>query len=828
MNNIRNNEPCSFAIVIGINAYHSDIGRLQTAVKDAEKLSQVLSQSYHHQVHLMLDEDATLKKLNHLIEQLQQSKLPLGDEMVEIQENDRVFFYFAGHGIALDALESDDGQPNGYLIPQDANKDENSFLPMQKLHDALVNLPNRHLLVILDCCFAGAFRWASLTREPLRRDKVYLERYERYLQGSAQQVITSAAHNERALDVLSRLGEHGFGSSGEHSPFAEALIDALSGNGDVMNNGVITATELYLYLHHELGKKTQKQTPGLCQLKNHDSGEYIFLLPDFDVNNLEKAPLLDESANPYRGLNPYEREHSHLFFGRQRAVEALKAHLSHPEKPSLTAVLGASGIGKSSLVKAGLLPVLPQERWHILEPITPGISPFAALAKAISPIINESATSVEVNQIHTLSKELQQPEVLKAILKQWKSNHSTKLLLVIDQFEELITQCDLKEQKQFLALLKAIVAECGEQVHVIITLRSEFEVYFSQLLLTLELWSAARFVVEPMEYDELREAIEKPATEEIIYFEPPDLVNQLLRDISHMPGALPLLSFTLSELYIKYLKRRGSNRAMTWDDYQALGGVMGSLTTRATEVYEQLVAKDSAYEKTVCNVMLRMVALEGGALARRRVLKSELEYLDAQENNRVKNFLDCFCQARLIVANQDSSDNTYYEPAHDALVHKWDKLQTWIKREQETLTLQQNLTPDTIYWLKKNRHLGVLWTHHPDIKLLEQVLKSENNWLNKLETEFVKMSLEQKHSKMQFTQQYLHQSYLDTVMPKLIGSNCGKENLLILLVPLPLQNFGKVQENKREDWLSQAVVYSVDCTQVNKVDIQKIVACQIP
>jgi Caspase domain len=365
----------NFAVVIGVNQYINGIPPLETAVNDASELAKILAEEYEYKVLHLLDTDATQSKLNALLTTFAQQQLPLADELIQLQESDRLLFYFGGHGIALGGLDNTDG-PAGYLVPQDARRDDsNTWVAMQRLHDALIELPCRHLLIILDCCFAGAFRWAGLQREAVRSHKMYQERYQRFISGCAQQVITSAADDEKAADSLLNFGQRG--NINGHSPFAELLFKALLGQADFTQDGVITATEIYLYINNELGKTIAKQTPGLCQLKRHNKGEYIFPIPGFDAKKLDKAPPLDENKNPYRGLESFEEKDSSLFFGRKALIEKLQNFIiSQP----LTVVLGASGSGKSSLVKAGLIPYLKNSgQWRILAPIRPGKSPFTAL-----------------------------------------------------------------------------------------------------------------------------------------------------------------------------------------------------------------------------------------------------------------------------------------------------------------------------------------------------------------------------------------------------------------------------------------------------------------
>ncbi|MBW4477809.1 MAG: caspase family protein [Tolypothrix brevis GSE-NOS-MK-07-07A] len=794
----------NFAIIIGINNYQNGIRELKTAVPDALKLAEIIQKQHEtlkpqyqaqnrYKVQLFLNQRANLSQLKQLIADFQKGQISLDNEKVTVTESDRILFYFAGHGIALDALENQEG-PAGYLIPQDATSgDSNTYLPMQELHDALNTLPCRHMLAILDCCFAGAFRWASLKREAVRKVKVYKERYDRFISDAAWQVITSAADDQKALDSL---GTRGIVTDGneEHSPFAKALFDALLGKGaDLNQDGIITATEIYSYLRDQVEILTeahyQRQTPSLCPLRKHDKGEFIFLSPKFDRDKLEDAPKLDEKNNPYRGLSSYDEKDSNLFFGREEQIKKLYQKVVD-NKQQLTLVLGASGTGKSSLVKAGLIPKLRDDKtWRILPPFRPGESPLKSLnnvLESVKQLSIPSSPEVTSSRFFTPAEES---------LGNWfKNNPQAKLLVVIDQFEELITLSKSEEAEKFQTFIKNSLAKYPNNIHVVITLRLDFEAQFQTSVLK-DFWNHdARFVVPPMSQNEFREAIEKPASEKVVYFDPPSLVDELINEVVQMPGALPLLSFTLSELYLKYLgDRTRDNRALTKDDYEKLGRVVGSITKRANQEYEKLVAKDSKYKDTVRRVMLRMISLQGGELARRQVPKSELVYLNREESDRVQTVIKRFSEARLIVEGSNPQGEPYVEPAHDALVQGWDKLLTWKKEEEENLILQRRLTPAAeewksvtsklqpsglqtkIDWLDRrlysienlfnkvnarlisrwqktqNQHkssidkpVEFLWNGNPYLDVLNQELQSNNNWFNQLEAEFVQQSVLQK------------------------------------------------------------------------------------
>ncbi|MCU0549452.1 MAG: caspase family protein [Leptolyngbya sp. Prado105] len=714
----------NLAIVIGINDYRNGIAPLQTAVNDARQLVKVLQEKHEYQVWLYLDAIATLKNLKDLLE----TTLPQ-----TVTQDDRLLFYFAGHGIALNS----DNEPAGYLIPQDAKQGEvQTYLPMTDLKAALEQLPCRHFLGILDCCFAGAFRWGSTRDLFVAPEVIHLERYYRFTQDPAWQIITSAASDQKALDAFALNPARE--KLGEHSPFADALIKALSGDADCYppatfgkraGDGVVTATELYLYLRDRVELATeshrQRQTPGLCSLKKHDKGEYIFLTPGHPLN-LPPAPPLDESKNPYRGLASFEAEHKALFFGRTESVEHLEKFVtSHP----LTVVLGASGSGKSSLVKAGLIPKLEAAKWRSIV-IRPGKSAYAALNIALQQEITAQKSYVD-------------------LIADWKrDNPDIKILLVIDQCEELITLCQNEQDSHsFLDELEQVIAEHSGTMRVILTLRSDFEPQLRDLALK-DRWAAARFIVPAMSRSQLRDVIEKPAEARVMYFHPNELVEQLIDEVADMPGALPLLSFALSELYLKYLKRqhhahlRGEtlDRAITQADYDELGGVTRSLTQRADQECDAL---GEAYEQTIKLVMLRMVAIGGGELARRRVSWAELIYPPARAK-QVKAVTAQFSAARLLVEGQDAEGNCYVEPAHDALIQGWAKLRNWATAEKN-LDLQRRLTPAAFEW-KTKQQKRFLWNADPYLEVLQKEIlnSSDQNWLNQVETEFVQCSIQQR------------------------------------------------------------------------------------
>ncbi|HKG59671.1 MAG TPA: caspase family protein [Pyrinomonadaceae bacterium] len=714
----------SFGIILGINAYQNGVPKLSTAAADAETLSQILTDKHEYECFLRVDQEVTLSGLKKLLDE---------DLPQLVTPNDRVVFYFAGHGVATNG---DDG-PEGYLLPQDARlDDERTFLPMTELNQSLCALQCRHMLVILDCCFAGAFRWSSIrTLRPIPK-VIHREQYEYFVKDPAWQAIASSAYDQTASDKRHE--------TDKHSPFAKALFAGLLGEADVFppatNNGmkgdgVITATELYLYLRAAVEGAPEafpeRQTPTLWPIhRKHGKGEFIFRVPDRKPD-LPPAPPLNRENNPYRGLMPYDEKHRELFFGRQRAITDLTARVT---EQALTVVVGASGTGKSSLVKAGLLPRLRDvpENWQILSPLRPGKNPLQALSNLLTSASEPTAAFAA------------ETPVLSDVVQSWCAQHpEAKLLLVVDQLEELVTMCrDLEERQTFLSLLADCLERHGDQFHLVITLRSDFEPHFSSSPLK-EGWQAARFVIAPMTQDELRDAIEGPAVARVLRFEPPELVDRLINEVVQMPGALPLLSFALSEMYFKYLERRSDDRALTEADYNSLGGIAGALRRRATEEYN---LQDQQQRDTMRRAILRMVSLEGGEVARRRVPLAELTYDDAAENERIGHIIEQLTAARLILRDADGDGVEYVEPAHDALVLGWNNLWEWIREEQQhqdNLLLQRRLTEAANDWSKGGRKPGQLWDDDPRLPQITSISTVRRNWFSALESEFITRSVKQ-------------------------------------------------------------------------------------
>ncbi len=665
----------SYAVVIGIDTYGEGIPRLRTAANDARRVAKTLAELHGYEVIRLIDAEATRERVTNLLT----TELP-----ARVGPDDRVLVYWAGHGVALDG----DTGPNGYLLPSDARRsDDSSFLYMPFVHDSLTALQCRHMLVVLDACFSGAFRWSGTRAIVQENDVLYREKFERFVRDPAWQLITSAAQDETALDQLSA-GPLGSRDGDEaHSPFAMAFFNAIDGAADVVGgDGIVTATEAYAYLDDVLQQAStdagKRQTPGLWPMRKHEKGQYIFFVPGRELA-LPEAPPLSYESNPWRGLASYEAADAPLFFGRDAAIGSLSAFIA---EQTLTVVLGASGTGKSSLVKAGVIPKLGDAQWHVLPAVRPGAAPLSSVADAASSL---SPTG---------ERPKDNTDVLATVGHWCSANPERRLVLVVDQAEELVSMTRVPADRDaFLALIARILDANGDRVRVVMTLRTDFEPQFDHAELASR-WEAARFVVPPMSRADLQAVIEEPAARRVLYFDPPALVGTLLDEVTNMPGALPLLSFALSEMYVRYINRRGTDRALSSDDYKQLGGVVGAIRSRAEEEYNAL---DAPHQATMQAMLLRMVGGGSGVLARRRVSNLELVHTSADENARVANVRHALVSARLLVEGRDADGEAYLEPAHDALVRSWGRLLQWIQQASADLfplVTRQKLAIEAVDW----------------------------------------------------------------------------------------------------------------------------------
>ena len=397
------------------------------------------------------------------------------------------------------------------------------------------------------------------------------------------------------------------------------------------------------------------------------------------------AETFTPAENPYKGLRAFGESDAEHFFGRDALVDQLVAAVGEHR---LVAVVGPSGIGKSSVVKAGLVPALRKgalpgsERWLVAD-LFPGTYPFEDLAAALLRVAVERPDDL----VEDLARdELGIRRVAKGILPP-----DSELLLVVDQFEELFTlTTDEEVRRRFLDGLTALAADPHSTVRVVVTLRADFLDHPLRYPEFGELLGAGMVTVAAPSEDELAEAIERPAETVGVRFEP-GLVSQIVADVHDQPGALPLLQYALTELFAAR-----TSDLLTLDGYRATGGVVGALGRRAEELHARL---DPPAQRACRQVFLRLVSVDpNGQDTRRRVRRRELRGLEL-EPDVLDAILARYGEHRLLSFDREPLTRTpTVEVAHEAILGQWDRLRIWIDERREDLLLHRRLVEAVDEW----------------------------------------------------------------------------------------------------------------------------------
>jgi WD40 repeat protein/DNA-binding SARP family transcriptional activator len=403
----------------------------------------------------------------------------------------------------------------------------------------------------------------------------------------------------------------------------------------------------------------------------------------------------DDSAlgapNPYKGLLPFEETDEETFFGREALTQELVMRSS---RARFMAVVGPSGSGKSSVVRAGLIPALRaggipgSESWPIVQ-MVPGAHPMVELETALLKVAPDRTNGLlEVLEDTDLG-------ILRAF-KRIEPPDEVRIVLFIDQLEEVFTLVDDEDQRsRFLAGIAALVNDPHARVLVITTLRADFYDRPLQYAGFADLMRSFIEPVVPLAPDELERAIAGPARSVGMELEP-GLLAELLAEVADEPGALPLLQYALTELF-----DRREGRELTLAAYRAIGGVSGALAGRADDLYGASgeTAKDATRQ-----LFLRLLTLgEGTEDVRRRVSRAEIASLDVDQE-AMSGVLDRFGASRLLSFDRDArSHEATVEVAHEALLRSWPRLREWIDDAREDVRMSRRLGAATAGWLESGR-----------------------------------------------------------------------------------------------------------------------------
>ncbi|MCL4298629.1 MAG: protein kinase [Anaerolineae bacterium] len=459
--------------------------------------------------------------------------------------------------------------------------------------------------------------------------------------------------------------------------------------------------------------------------------------PPTTTPTLTPSPLKGEGwggglTNPYKGLRAFTEADAADFFGRETLVQELLARLADStDLARFLAVVGPSGSGKSSVVRAGLIPALRQgglpdsDKWFIIE-MLPGSHPWEELEAAL--------LRIAVNPPESLLAQLREDErgLLRAVRRILPADESVELVLIIDQFEELFTLvADEDVRQHFLNSLVTAVLDPRSRLRVIITLRADFTGHPLQYVDFGELLRQRTEFVLPLTPDELEQAISNPVRRVGLALEP-GLVAAISRDVGQEPGALPLLQYALTELFERSMlnvERFAEAPLLTRAAYQASGGVLGALARRADEIYAGL---DVAGQEATRQLFLRLITLgEGTEDTRRRVLRAEVETLSptlslwereqaelpspfgrgagGEGETPIETVIELFGRHRLLSFDRDPiTRSPTVEVAHEALLREWGRLREWLDASRNDIRMQRLLATAAAEWREADQDASFL------------------------------------------------------------------------------------------------------------------------
>ncbi|MFN2134360.1 MAG: helix-turn-helix domain-containing protein, partial [Candidatus Promineifilaceae bacterium] len=404
---------------------------------------------------------------------------------------------------------------------------------------------------------------------------------------------------------------------------------------------------------------------------------------------------------PYKGLNYFDEADAGLFVGREAATADLVERLlvlAAGDNVRFLAVVGASGSGKSSLVRAGLVPALRQNEssasWEI-HLLTPTAHPLHSLAEAVTcGGLSLTATAALIDDMAQERRSLQ----LHAHRSLGAQNGGC-LVLVVDQFEELFAHCRSEaERAAFVDNLLTAAGEAGGPVLVVITLRADFYAHCAAYGGLRRALATSQQYIGAMSEDELRRMIEESARRGHWEFEP-GLVELLLHDAGQEPGALPLLSHAL---YETWQRRRG--RTMTFSGYAACNGVRGAIAETAETVFnDQFTPEQQVIARRIFLRLTEMGDERSMAYTRRRATYGEL-ILKPEEAETTFAVLRALADARLVTTGEET-----VEVAHEALIREWPTLRSWLEEDREELRLHRQLTEAAQEWQQAGRDPGMLY-----------------------------------------------------------------------------------------------------------------------
>ncbi len=680
------------ALVVGINCYQDQrLPNLTAPAEDAEAIAKILEKYGDFKV-WRLPEAINQEDGSSYVGKTPKAKVSKKELETALGQlfkpegrsiPDTALFYFSGHGIRQNHILSE-----GFLATSDADPDRGfNGVSLQWLRRLLQSSPVKQQIIWLDCCYSG---------ELLNLDEA----------NPGERGIA----RDRCFIAASREFEKSYESIGsKYSVLTKFLLEGIDPNP--FPQRWLTTIDLTSYINQNL--KLDIQRPIYTNF-----GEPIKLTHTWEVSEATSTIEAVSAICPYKGLAYFDcnDEDPKYFYGRALLTNQL---LDKVRQSNFLALVGASGSGKSSVLRAGLLHQLKlgdciggSDAWEI-NIMVPGEHPLQNLALTfVDPNLDRLERAKKLGQAEGLLKE--GADGLRHLVL---SSDAPRLVLVVDQFEESFTLCQNEsERKNFFKCLLETLEPTDNKYCLVIAMRADFlgkclEQDYSGLAKKIE---QNLVTVTPMNEAQLREVVIKPASRVGIEIEP-ELVEQIIKDVKGSPGSLPLLEYTLTQLWSQQTDNRLGLNA-----YIKIGGVSGALDKRATEVYEQFLlpkqkigkqVQSIAQQKqeTVKHIFLCLTQLgEGTEDTRRRVAQTDL-VTDKHPIALVEEVIQQLAKERLVITSEllakgsPTGRITVIDVAHEALIRNWRLLRQWLYESRELLWQQRKIETAAAEWRDREK-----------------------------------------------------------------------------------------------------------------------------
>lgn len=397
-----------------------------------------------------------------------------------------------------------------------------------------------------------------------------------------------------------------------------------------------------------------------------------------------------EEIKPYPGLSSFTESDTEYFFGRELEAENVlkKIHELH-----LMAIIGPSGAGKTSFLRAGLIPVLPANWSYALT--QPGDSPLSNLGQALAAEFSGDSEAIRK------MVRLDNTDDALWLLHRWRQKHP-EALLIVDRFEELFTLNDHETQIHFAELLGRAVLEAD--IRVLLAMRDDFLIFCREHASLTPIFSDLTALL-PLSGPALRRALIQPALQSGYRFEDETLVDEILRDVEKERGALPLMAFAASRLWVK---RDRKNGLLTREMYQQIGGVAGALSQHAEEAMDRI---GSERHSIVREIFRNLITAQNT-----RAVRDTEEILSIFENRKsAEEVLHALIDARLLSsfeapAQDGEKPRSRIEIIHESLLSAWPRLVRWQTQDADSAQLRDQLRQAAQTWQERNQSQDLLWT----------------------------------------------------------------------------------------------------------------------